>query len=1375
MKRIAILFFAIFVQTLAFAHINPEREKQAQSGDQGISPRNDCAQATKQIDMSINNVRARLLNGGDVWWDLDDGKYIVPKVEPGSGVPEVSSLFAGAVWLGGYDDADNLKLAAQDFRSQTANDFWPGPLTPVGTTAKDTCLNWDRFFRVLGSNIRSHIRAFEEARESGIPMNCDAIPQDILAWPGKGNPYFRDYYPFDLPFNPQGLGAFWDEDGDELYDPCQGDYPVIEVRGCPEPNFPDEMIFWIYNDAGNIHTNTQGNAIRMEVQVQAFAYATNDEINDMTFQRYKLINRATSPIDSTFFAMWVDPDLGCSDDDFIGCDIERSLMYVYNEDALDGNSGCDCNIFGSSINTYCDKVPILGVDYFRGPRGPVNFVDTFPTDWVFDEKNNNTGINNGLDIILVDSTRFLTDTSKLVFGEYRGELGMSSFAYYMNGGIGNWPAAMTDPQAGAPQQFYRYMSGSWRDGTPISFGGSGYNIPPTQLIDYAFPDRPNNISGWSMCTADLDFGDRRTIQASGPFRLDPGEVNELIIGVPWVPDIDYPCPDISRLLSADDIAQALFDNCFILPDGPDAPDLDFIELDRELIVILSNDTVTSNNAFELYNERGLEIPPMEEDSLYFFEGYKVYQLSGPDVSLGELDDIEKARVVIQVDIKNGVNTLYNWVAIENPNPDNPFIWIPEVQVEGADNGIRHTFRILEDQFASEDRRLVNHKKYYYVAVAYAYNNFEEFDNLAATGQRRQYLEGRNNVKIYGPLPRPIVYKNLNSMYGEGPIVTRLAGEGVGENFLNVSDEVRESMLDPSFTGEIEYLPGEGPLKIQVYNPLDVKDGTFLVYFENVANSDGEIHPLAHWYLVDESEPDRTIRSEKTIARINEQIFGEYGFSATIGQSDDVGDRADETNGVIGGTLDYDDPSGPQWYLGIQDDVGGIPPLNFIKTNSPDSLDFALDPTRAFSNVGPGFFYPYHIGDYRNPQPASNPFGFMVTPTWLNNFSVTVRDRAEADLSRLNNVDIVFTKDKSKWSRCIIVETRNEFYSILGLTGSTSSNQMEVKGYPSVGKEDVDGDGVPDPDGEVDGSGNPVMGKGWFPGYAVDLETGKRLNIFFGENSVYREEFAATGIPPVGDDMMWNPTGDLIVPTGGANLTIFDFVLGGQHTIYVTDEAYDGCAALGNSLRPGSSNFVKIPALAKIKWTGIPLLNPETDLLSYQEGLIPNDAIVKLRVDNPYAKEPGLPEYNEIPTYRVEFRGIQADEVDEASEINTALDQINVVPNPYLGYSAYETSTFTNTVKITNLPANSTVSIYSIDGRFIRQYRRNEAGNILSPPRANPGIEVSQIIPDIEWDMKNTAGIPIASGVYLIHIDAPGLGERVIKWFGVNRKFDPSGL
>ena len=118
--------------------------------------------------------------------------------------------------------------------------------------------------------------------------------------------------------------------------------------------------------------------------------------------------------------------------------------------------------------------------------------------------------------------------------------------------------------------------------------------------------------------------------------------------------------------------------------------------------------------------------------------------------------------------------------------------------------------------------------------------------------------------------------------------------------------------------------------------------------------------------------------------------------------------------------------------------------------------------------------------------------------------------------------------------------------------------------------------------------------------------------------------------------------------------------------------------------------------------------------------------------------------------------------------------INAVPNPYYGYSPYETSQFSTTVKITNLPAVCTVTIYSLDGKFIRQYKRNEVRTPIDT-RSNPALLSSQIVPDLEWDIKNSKGIPVASGVYLIHIDAPGLGSRVLKWFGVQRKFDPTGL
>ncbi len=42
-------------------------------------------------------------------------------------------------------------------------------------------------------------------------------------------------------------------------------------------------------------------------------------------------------------------------------------------------------------------------------------------------------------------------------------------------------------------------------------------------------------------------------------------------------------------------------------------------------------------------------------------------------------------------------------------------------------------------------------------------------------------------------------------------------------------------------------------------------------------------------------------------------------------------------------------------------------------------------------------------------------------------------------------------------------------------------------------------------------------------------------------------------------------------------------------------------------------------------------------------------------------------------------------------------------------------------------------------------------------------------------MKNDKGIPVASGIYLIHVDAGELGQRTVKSFILQRAFDPAGL
>ena len=623
------------------------------------------------------------------------------------------------------------------------------------------------------------------------------------------------------------------------------------------------------------------------------------------------------------------------------------------------------------------------------------------------------------------------------------------------------------------------------------------------------------------------------------------------------------------------------------------------------------------------------------------------------------------------------------------------------------------------------------------------------------------------------IPRPIVYKDLNAFYGEGAKVIGLGGVGAGGNFLNITDETRDEIAMTDYAPELEYTPGDAPIEVKVYDPLRIKNGSFILEFNDNDGNNDLLAPNARWRIYPENDPGDFITSERSIATLNEQIIGDYGFTVSLGQTDDVGDRVDDANGAIGATIEYLDAAGPQWFAGVPD---GQNVFNYIKTDAATDRDFLLDPTQALSTIGAGIFTPFHLCDYDQAQPGQLPF--IVSPTWLENGEAQVRNQSGAELQRLNNVDIVLTSDKTKWSRCIVVDTYNDYFGAIGdpVTVEGNSDNMEIRDALSVGQNDSDGDGAADPDGAVDANGNPLKGYGWFPGYAVDVESGKRLNIFFGENSAYSSELQAVvpQYPANGRDMIWNPTGDVFTPIGGFP-SATDFSMGGMHYIYVTHEDYDGCETLGLDLRINGSIFNKFRGLPKITWAAMPILLPETELLSYNDGLIPNDVIIRLRVDNPYAMEEEPEDVFQYPKYKIVFDNVEAADKEDGTEINAALAQINVVPNPYFAFSEYETSQFTQTVKITNLPDNCTVTIYSLDGRFIRQYKRNEIGIIQSPPRANAPIPVTQTVPDIEWNLKNSKGIPISSGVYIIHVDAPGLGERVIKWFGVNRKFDPAGL
>jgi hypothetical protein len=1303
-----------------------------------------CQPATQAIDLDINNLRARLMTGGDQWWNIGEGvaAYEIPK---GTGK---SSQFAASCWIGGYDKQGQLKVAAQTYR-QDGNDYWPGALDVNAKITSDVCTAWDNFWKVD----KSTINAFIQLSKTGGSTD-DAAYDVIFQWPATGNAKAKGNNNASVTmYGNNTYAPFVDINGNGIYEPNLGEYP--DIKG-------DQFIWWVFNDAGNIKQQTATASIGVEVQTSAFAYATQDFLNNASFYNYRVINRGALTIDSTYIAVWDDCDLGYYLDDFIGCDTMKGLGIQYNGTNDDGGQA------GHPVNSYGSPPPQVGLDFFQGPRRVVH----------------RTG---------------LSDTFTV--------LSMTNFTYYNNdfSEIGN-------PSNGV--QIYNYMTGSIRTGQRFSDDFQGAGIPSKgygsgPVSNFVFWGDPSDNTQWSECACNNNPGDRRFIFSSGPFQLLSGAINDITFGCIWADGVGG-CPqtNFKTIKSIDDGAQALFDDHFKTVEGPEAPRLVVRELDRKLVFYIVND-YGSNNYGEnygrtdgVYNDslgyHQIVVKALgtgTSDTLYKFQGYRIFQLANSSVSTadifspttGEVDPT-KAAEVKEFDIHDGVKQIVNYV--QNINiTGSPSV--PQIKVNGQDLGISHSFELTEDQFATNsDKQFINYHSYYFVAIAYAYNNFAPFDpkNFVST-QDQAYIgsshgEGGTNVPLVVAMPNPVydslVGTVLNSAYGDGVIITRLEGVGNGGNDVELDSASEAKAVANGSVDSARYAAAKSPVDIKVVDPVKVPSkkeiDNWTLQINGTSVSPTGLPTTASWVLTafSKSRPVDTIYSEENIGNVNEQIIEKYGLSINVKQALLPGVDQADGNGYITSDITFDDPSQP-WLWGVKDQADSNfanwlragnsqifknPASDYLK-DPCDFNDYTQRDTNSFyqnllSNFSPttSTWGPYVLAAaWAAPEHAigvnatGSQCGFAVA------YSKTTQDLAHMEL--LNDVDLVFTNDKSKWTRCAVVEEQENPGNAQG--GAVKFALRKHAGW----------------NGDNSGSGNneyPTYsesdsdkGMSWFPGYAVDQGTGQRLNIVFGEDSYLGHDF--------GQDMLWNPSTQVFDSSDGSIL------FGGKHFVYVLGTKYDSDRSFVTNVKSFTTTGLVQSlknAYADVRWVGVPTRNPSVPYRSISDGLIPGaplpgqkytHARLRFRVTRPYASyyaadSTGLlhvtPGKATNPYYSFTTDGLSPTPIQDTSNRNTLLNNIMAVPNPYYGFSGYESSRLDTRVRITNLPPQVTINIYSLDGSLIRTLSKNDPNT-----------------PYIDWDIRNSSGLPIASGMYLMDVKATGIGEVVVKWFGAMRPIDVS--
>jgi hypothetical protein len=503
----------------------------------------------------------------------------------------------------------------------------------------------------------------------------------------------------------------------------------------------------------------------------------------------------------------------------------------------------------------------------------------------------------------------------------------------------------------------------------------------------------------------------------------------------------------------------------------------------------------------------------------------------------------------------------------------------------------------------------------------------------------------------------------------------------------------------------------------------------------------------------------------------------------------------------------------------------------------------MDPNQQFEGFVNGMWAPYVMTSPYDGGPKAK---FLVqdiveseNPPQLSEFDFTALTSIpnlasyNQTLTNLYSVDIVLTPDKNLWTRAVVLESGsaglNDDYLITqNFNGQTYQNvRMEPKKCPSVDK-----------DGNPDNSG--TTGMSWFPGYAINVETGERLNIMFAENSA--DELNN------GNDMLFNPTpvysylrdvradtlildeeGNLVtLSEAGYNsyrdvygLSFGEPLNGGRHYVYVVGSSgntantyyrlnrkrnfndddqtvtasgtshggtftgsdgnsypYYDCGVYdeGKWLREKFNTITestyssnarkakKMQVFNNVMWTSIPMPNQ-----MFEDQWLSSNATIKLRVSRPYmryssrwysnpSQSPNADLNNGYPMYQFTTKNIAPTKVEQVADVEQLLQDINIVPNPYYGFSNYEHSALENYVRIVNLPAKCTISIYTVNGTLIRTLTHGSDADSF-----------------VQWDLKNHANIPIASGVYIIHVNAPGIGERTLKFFCNMRPTDLNGF
>jgi hypothetical protein len=777
----------------------------------------------------------------------------------------------------------------------------------------------------------------------------------------------RDQYELDWRGWPVTRGApYIDRNRNAQYDPPPAFSPTFTVDdlirgGYDEPgiaganlDLPADQVVWTaFNDLDSSLTRpfSGSEPLGLEIQVSIWGYRNNSALSDVFFRRVRLMNKGgvivdengakgAFWIDGMHLAQWSDLDVGDVGDDLAGCDTSLSAGYVYNGNDID-----------RQFQQFLLPPPAFGYDLVQGPLVPAPGATA-----IFDLKEI-AGFKN---------------------------LRMTAFANFASGD------AYSDPVPGSYDhgtlRWYKVLRGF------LPFDGPDLYYPfPPGVTPNAFPFSGDPVSGSGFVDGlgqQYSFapGDRRIVVSSGPFRLAPGDTQEVVIAGTGGLGTDR-LSSIAAMRYNMRAAQSLYDQLLAVPGLPEfSAQVNYPAVDLAEITLRADGHVANATAITagLKQPNGLQVA-----EIALFDDGAHDDGAAQDGIFANTTTISRKPVGLYVDMRvtdslqvtRTYHRVFDNLTTAGPvDLDAPEIFSDNLNNDGEANpeeNIRYGLRVRnQTAFDFSNLRL---------------SPVSEFE-IGKTIQLAGLTSGQSFSFAYNP--------NVSDSYFSFEVPDNYSDPGFTLAFA-ITDNQNNRWLD---TLAIAIVPVPVPFtELALEHVAGKADGTFLLRVIDRAALKNHVYEITG---VDSINAERERGFTLKDLTENRVLLRDHPLPDTLGHNIPVLDGFKILRGTIidqnkAGMRDWSVPSGQRVWTwsnasdlrleGFSGAIGWNEPYNYFgaggKTLKPTDLKNTLIKFAATDTAGnvldlndPNWSYGYRYGRLFNAAPARTEFGpFIINP------------------------------------------------------------------------------------------------------------------------------------------------------------------------------------------------------------------------------------------------------------------------------------------------------------------------------------------------------------------------------------------------------------